>query len=640
MNTASNSPLRITDLTFRDGHQSLLATRLRTGDLEKVAEDVGRAGYCALEVWGGATFDSMHRFLGEDPWERPRRLRRLIPARVQFMMLLRGQNLVGYRNYADDVVEAFVEEAAEAGIDIFRVFDALNDERNLEAAARAILRVGKHFQAALSYTVTGGRMGGPLFTLEYWVGRAKALAALGAHSLCVKDMAGLLSPDDAARLIPALKQATGLPIELHTHCTAGLAEYTLLRAIDAGVDVVDTCAAPLANRTSHPAVEPLAFLLKGSPRDPGLDFGSLERVAAGLEKLLPPYRKLLDDTRLAIVDIGALSHQVPGGMLSNLVNQLREVEAESRLGEVFEELPRVRQDLGFPPLVTPTSQIVGVQAVQNVLFGKPGSIRSRYAMITDQVKDYCYGLYGRPPAPIQPELLELALQGYPRGATPITCRPGDILAPELPKARSDLGELAQDRRELLLATLFPTTGKRFLRVRRGLEPAPAEWQPPAPGAAAGPAPKAAAPSPPAAAPAPAQLPGAKIYRVRVEDEIFEVEVAPAPSRPASVPASASPPPASRAAPAASAPVPAPAAAPATEAASASDPGAVLSPMPGTVIRYAVKEGERVEAGATVVVVEAMKMENRLPAPRAGTVRDIRFKPGDRVARNAVLLTIG
>jgi len=638
MSPESSHPLRITDLSFRDGHQSLLATRLRTEDIEKVAEDVGRAGYHALEVWGGATFDTMHRFLGEDPWERPRRLRRLIPSRVQFMMLLRGQNLVGYRNYADDVVDAFVEEAAEVGIDIFRVFDALNDERNLEAAARAILRAGKHFQAALSYTVTDGRMGGPLFTLEYWVGRARALAALGAHSLCIKDMAGLLSPDDAAQLIPALKRATGLPIELHSHCTAGLAEYTLLRAIDAGIDIVDTCAAPLANRTSHPAVEPLAFLLKGSARDPGLDFAALERVAAGLEKILPPYRKLLDDTRLAIVDIGALSHQVPGGMLSNLVNQLREVEAEHRLGEVFEELPRVRQDLGFPPLVTPTSQIVGVQAVQNVLFGKGDSIQGRYAMITAQVKDYCFGLYGRPPAPIHPELLALALRDYPRGATPIQSRPGDILEPELPKAKAEFGELAQNRKELLLATLFPTTGRRFLRVRRGLEPAPAEWAPAAKDAPSEPAPQAASASapPPIPVPAAARLPGATVYRVRVEDEIFEVEVAPASSRPApaaqSAAAPARPAPANAAA-LASAPAPAP-------AAPTGDPGAVLSPMPGTVIRYLVKEGDRVEAGAAVVVVEAMKMENRLTAPRAGTVRDLRYQPGDRVARGAALLSIG
>jgi pyruvate carboxylase subunit B len=640
---SDTGPLRITDLTFRDGQQSLLATRMRTEDMEAVAEDVARAGYYALEIWGGATFDSMHRFLGEDPWERPRRLRALIPKPVKLQMLLRGQNLVGYRNYADDVVRAFVEEACRAGIEIFRVFDALNDLRNLECAAKAVLKTGMHLQGTLSYTVTGGRMGGELFTLEYWVAKARALAGLGCQSLCLKDMAGLLHPDDAAALVPALKKASGLPLELHTHTTSGMAEYAVQRAIAAGLDIVDTCSAPLAGRTSHPAVEPLAATLRGTPRDPGLDLTVLSRVASKLEALMPKYRQFLDTSRVATVDIGALEHQIPGGMLSNLVHQLREQDALDRLQQVFEELPRVRADLGFPPLVTPTSQIVGVQAVQNVLLGKPGTIADRYKMINDQVKDYCYGLYGQAPAAIHPEVRAMALKGYARGETPITERPADLLPPELDKAKSEIGDLAADRRELLIFTLFPTTGKRFLQVRRGLEPAPAEWRPKSlEEAQAAQAPAKTPPAPQAPKPGEGLRPlgpGARTYTVRVDGEIYQVEVAaqgaarvrgpsgPAANAPASGPTTPQPIPAAQASPALAAPA-------------QSSKGAVLAPMPGTLIQYTVKVGDPVKAGAVVAVLEAMKMENRLAAPIDGVVKALNAKVGERVAKQAVLLTIG
>jgi pyruvate carboxylase subunit B len=476
MTKSAKNPVKVTDLTFRDGHQSLFATRMRTEDIEAIAETVGKVGYDCLEVWGGATFDTMHRFLGEDPWERPKRLRRVIPKDVKFMMLLRGQNLVAYRNYADDVVDAFVEEACEAGIDIFRIFDALNDERNIARAAQAVKKAGKHFQAALSYTVTEGKMGGAIFTQEYWVKKAKTFAGMGADSICLKDMAGLLAPEDAYVLVREIKKATKLPLELHSHTTSGLAEYSMQRAIDAGVDIIDTCSAPFAGRTSHPAIEPIVRMLQGTERDPGFDMKRLLEVADYLEGIGPKYRHLLDTTRLAVADIGVLLHQTPGGMLSNLVNQLREAHAEHRLGEVFDELPQIRKDLGSPPLVTPTSQIVGVQAVMNVLFGKPGSIASRYKMITGQVKDYCYGLYGRPPAPIDAELQKRALKGYARGEAPITCRPADTLEPELDRARAEIGELARDRKELLLYTIFPTTGKKFLEVKHGRAAAPAEWK--------------------------------------------------------------------------------------------------------------------------------------------------------------------
>jgi len=651
MSKTAKHPLKITDLTFRDGHQSLFATRKRTEDMEAIAEKVGKVGYHALEVWGGATFDTMHRFLGEDPWERPKRLRRFVPKEIKFQMLLRGQNLVGYRNYADDVANAFVDQACEAGVEIFRIFDALNDERNFETAAKAVKRNGQHFQAALSYTVTESRMGGEIFTKEYWIEKAKIFAQMGADSICIKDMAGLLDPNDAAELVGAIKKATKLPLELHCHSTSGLAEYTFLKAIEAGVDIIDTCSAPFANRTSHPAVEPIAAMLKGTDRDPGLDLAALNEIAEYLESLAPKYRHLLDTTRLAVVDIGVLIHQVPGGMLSNLVNQLREAGAEHRLNEVFAELPRVRKDLGFPPLVTPTSQIVGVQAVMNVLMGKAGgTLAERYKMISAQVKDYCYGLYGQPPRPVSRELQKLALKGYPRGEKPITCRPADVLEPELEKAKAEIGELAKDRADLLLYTLFPTTGKRFLSVRAGVEAAPAEWTP----RTLADAKKEQAlcrkalsgelVEKPAKA-APAVGPGARTFNVFVDGEYFEVAVegvGGAPVVTAVTPAAA--PVAARPAPAAPAPKVAPAA-PQAAAAPAPKPaagakGQVAAPMPGMVVDVLVKPGDPVRAGDVVVVLEAMKMENGLEAPVDGVVQEVLFKKGESVSKDAVLLTIG
>jgi pyruvate carboxylase subunit B len=646
---SKGQPLKITDLTFRDGHQSLFATRMRTEDIEAIAETVGKIGYHAMEVWGGATFDTMHRFLGEDPWERPRRLRQYIPDAVKFQMLLRGQNLVGYRNYADDVAEAFVAEACAAGIDIFRVFDALNDERNFETAAKAIKQNGMHFQAALSYTVTERKMGGTIFTKNYWVGKAKTFASMGADSICIKDMAGLLAPDDAYELVKSIKKATELPLELHCHTTSGMAEYTFQRAIEAGVDIVDTCAAPFANRSSHPAVEPIVVLLQGTARDTGLDLDLLNVVAAYLEGIAPKYRHLLDTTRLAVVDIGVLLHQVPGGMLSNLINQLRQAEAEDKLNDVFEELPRVRKELGYPPLVTPTSQIVGVQAVQNVLFGKKGATADRYKMISGQVKDYCYGLYGAPPAEIDSELRALALKGYPKGEKPISVRPADTLEPELEKAKSEVGDLARDRKDLLLYTLFPTTGKRFLAAKYGLEARPEEWAPRTfedakreqdliQKALAG----ELVEKPEKVAPP--KGPGARTYRVFVDGEYFEVDVegvGTAPAVTAVTPVSQAvpqppPPPVAEARPAPRPPPTAPA-----EAKPAGDAtGQVTAPMPGMIVEYLVKPGDAVAAGDAVVILEAMKMENSLEAPCGGTVQEILCQKGDSVAKDALLLTIG
>ena len=432
----STNPLKITDTTFRDGHQCTVATRFLTEDLEPIAAAMDDAGFHSVEMWGGATFDVMTRFLGEDPWERVRILKRLMP-KTPFQMLLRGQNLVGYRNYADDLVRAFVAHSAEVGIDIFRIFDALNDPWNLETSVKAVRENGKHAQAAISYSVTEGRLGGEIYNLDYFVEKALQYQDLGADSICIKDMAGLINPNDTEALVTALKSKLSVPLQLHTHYTSGMASMAVLKAAEAGIDAVDACLAPLALRAAQPAVEPIIVTLQETERDTGLDLPYLLKIGEHLERVVPRYRDYLDDTKFAAIDTNVLMHQIPGGMISNLVSQLREAEALDRLNEVYEELPRTRADMGYPPLVTPTSQIVGVQAANNVLFG-------RYEMITSQVKDYCYGLYGRPPRPIDPELVDRALKDYPRGREPITTRTGDVLEPELEKAREETKEIAKD----------------------------------------------------------------------------------------------------------------------------------------------------------------------------------------------------
>ena len=456
-----SNPLRITDTTFRDGHQSSIATRLRTEDMLPLAPEMDKVGFHSMEVWGGATFDVCIRFLNEDPWERLRTLKRLMP-NTPLQMLLRGQNLVGYRNYPDDVVEEFIREAASSGIDIFRIFDALNDERNLETSIRVVKECGKHAQATICYSLTESRMGGEVFNLDYYLEKARKLQELGADSLCIKDMAGLISPYDAYELVRGIKRAVDIPVQLHTHYTSGMASMSYLKAAEAGVDVVDTALAPLALRSSQPAVEPLLASLRGTERDPGLDLDLIFRLGERLEEILKGYRDYFDTTRVAVIDTKVLQHQIPGGMTTNLVAQLKEAKALDRLPEVYEEIPRTRKDMGYPPLVTPTSQIVGVQAVLNVLFG-------RYKMITQQVKDYFYGLYGRPPAPVNPEVQKLALKGYPRGETPIDCRAADVLEPEMEKAREATRGIARSRGDVLIYALYPQPGLEFLKRKYGLE---------------------------------------------------------------------------------------------------------------------------------------------------------------------------
>lgn len=457
-NTNKN-PVKIQDNTFRDGHQSLFATRMKTEDMLPVAEEMDKMGFWAMEVWGGATFDTMHRFLDEDPWERPRILKTVI-RKTPFSMLLRGQNLVGYRNYPDDVARAFVEKACEVGIDVFRVFDALNDFRNFKTCVEVIKANGKHFQGAICYSLTERRMGGEVFNLQYYLDKARRLEDMGADSICIKDMAGLISPYDAYELIKALKATVSVPVHLHTHYTSGMASMSYLKAVEAGVDILDCCMAPFALRTSQPAVEPIVAALYGTERDTGLDLKALLHLSTKLEPIAQKYAHLMDTTRVAVIDVGVLKHQIPGGMISNLVSQLKENNNLHRLPEVYEELPRTRKELGTPPLVTPTSQIVGVQAVLNVLFG-------RWKMIANQVKDLCFGLYGETPGPIDPEVRKKALRGYKRGSEPYTGRPADILEPELGAVRQSLGELARTEEDVLIATLYPTTGREFLARKYG-----------------------------------------------------------------------------------------------------------------------------------------------------------------------------
>jgi len=467
MNSSTNkNPLKITDLTLRDGHQSNLATRMRTEDMLPIAEEMNKAGFFSMEVWGGATFDVACRFLNEDPWDRPRSLKKLMPD-TPLQMLLRGQNLVGYRNYADDVVTAFVHHAAEVGIDIFRVFDALNDERNLETSHKAIKECGKHAQLSICYSLTEPKMGGPVFNLDYYLDKARILEDMGADSICIKDMAGLIAPDDAFTLVSALKKNVKVPILLHTHYTSGMGSMSLLKAAEAGVDLIDTCLAPFALRTSHPAVEPIIAALRGTPRDPGLDLSHMLKLGDYIESIAPKYRDFLNRTRMAVIDTNVLVHQIPGGMISNLVSQLQQSNALHRIQEVYEEVPKVRKELGYPPLVTPTSQIVGVQAVQNVLAG-------RYKLISTQVMDYCYGLYGKPPAPIDPEVQKIVLKHYKRGQTPVTDRPADLLEPELDSAREAVKDITQDIGDVLTAAIYPITGLRFLKWKYGLETPPPE----------------------------------------------------------------------------------------------------------------------------------------------------------------------
>jgi pyruvate carboxylase subunit B len=483
----------------------------------------------------------------------------------------------------------------------------------------------------LSYSLTEPKLGGPVYNIDYFVKKALIIQDMGADSFCIKDMAGLIAPDDAYDLIKALKQALKIPVNLHSHFTSGMAYMSYFRAIEAGVDFIDTNIAPFALRTAHPAVEPIVVALSGGPRDTGIDLQRLLKLGEYFESIAPKYRDFLDTTKISVIDTNVLWHQIPGGMFSNMVAQLREANALDRLQEVYAELPRTRKELGYPPLVTPTSQIVGVQAVQNVLFG-------RYKMISKEVKDYVYGLYGKPPAPIDKELQKIVLKGYERGEKPITSRPADILQPELAKAKEATKDIAKDIGDVLVYALYPQTGMRFLKWKYGLETPPPETKPKTLEdvkredeliAKA----KAGKLADKMEMKVPAKGPAARTFNVFVGDEYYKVEV-----EPAGGPVAFAPPPVSATQHAAASKVEAPPAP--TKSAAAAGETAVSAPIPGTIVRYLVKEGDEVKINAGIVVLEAMKMENEIVAPAAGKIKSINFKPGDKVSGGAILAIIG
>jgi pyruvate carboxylase subunit B len=614
------NPIKITDTTFRDGHQSLMATRLRTSDMEPLAADMDAIGFHSMEVWGGATFDVTTRFLAEDPWERLRTFKRLMP-NTPLMMLLRGQSLVGYRTYADDVVDAFVDRSAQAGIDVFRVFDALNDEQNLQRAADAIKRSGKHLQIAICYSVTEeGRLGGPIYNLDYFIERARRFQDMGADSICLKDMGGVMAPYDAYELVTALKPILDVPIQLHTHYTSGMASMTALKAIEAGIDIVDACLAPLALRTSQPAVEPIVVTLWRTENDTGLDLQKLLSMGDRLEAILLNYKKEMESPRAAVIDAKVLSHQIPGGMASNLISQLREADALDRLDEVLLEIPRTRKELGYPPLVTPMSQMVGSQSVSNVLFG-------RYEMVSEQVRDYANGLYGKAIRELDPQVVELAFKADPEGHNPISGRAADSIEPEMDAAREAIKDISSDEEDVLTYAMYPTTGLRFLRIKHGLEPVPDEMKPKdADGAKPARAPQGSAVQPVGrgTGEAPPKSANVRQFNVYVGDEFFRVEVDAA--QPESAIGAASP--AVGGAPGGG-----------DEPSISTDESPIVAPLPGIVLRYEVEVGVQVQAGDPVVVLEAMKMENTLPSPVAGTVRALSLEPGATVAKDDILAII-
>jgi pyruvate carboxylase subunit B len=673
----AENPVKVEDLSLRDGHQSLFATRGRTEDMIPVAELMDEVGFWAVETWGGATFDTMHRFLNEDPWERIRTLKRYLK-KTPFSMLLRAQNLVGYRNYADDLAKAFVDRACENGMDIFRTFDALNDYRNFETVVERIKANGKHFQGCICYTMTEPRMGGEVYNIDYYVNKAKALEEMGADTICIKDMAGLCAPYDAYQIVKALKATCKAPIHLHSHFTSGMSPMTHLKAIEAGVDIIDTCMSPYAYRTSHAAIEPLVMTLLGTNRDTGFDITLLGKINEILEKeVMPKYAHLADDSKMSIIDINVLLHQTPGGMLSNLVNQLREMDALEKIGEVYKELPRVRKELGQIPLVTPTSQIVGIQTVNNVLFDDE---KERYKMITAQVKDLCYGLYGKTAVPIDSEVQKKALKGYKRGEQPITCRPAEVLEPELDKAMEEIGDLAKDIDDVITYALYPVTGKRFLKWKYGHEDVPPEVMPRTlaqvkkeqelikkakTGLLVEKKEKEV----------PEKSENLRTFNVFVDDEYFEIgvdemgespmisyiqQIGQMPTQPVQMmphiqtptttgrvkPAkTVVPPPPPKPASSVSSPsvstnsaeaVPV---APAAPVVSDAEGTPLKAPMPGMIISFEKKVGDAINQGEIIVILEAMKMENALPSPASGTLKAINYKSGDSVAKNDILCII-
>lgn len=442
--------LKITETSLRDGHQSLIATRLKTSEILPILEKMDKVGYYSLEMWGGATFDACIRFLNEDPWERLREIRKRVK-NTKLQMLLRGQNLLGYRHYSDDVVEKFIEKSIKNGIDIVRIFDALNDFRNLEKSIESIKKYGGHCQGSIAYTTS------EIHTVDYYVGKVKELEKLGVDSICIKDMAGILLPETAYELITKIKKITKLPIEVHTHCTSGIASMMYMRAIEAGVDIIDTAISPFSGGTSQPSTEVFSYVLQGNERDSKLNIELLSEIADYFKPIKEKYRaEGILKPKVMDVEPKTLTYQVPGGMLSNLLSQLESQGAVNKYDEVLAEIPRVRKDLGFPPLVTPLSQMVGTQAVFNVLVGE------RYKFIPTEIKNYVKGLYGKSPAPISKEIKEKIIGDI----VPITYRPADDILPEFEKIKEEIGHLAKCDEDVLMYALFPENARKFLSERQ------------------------------------------------------------------------------------------------------------------------------------------------------------------------------
>ena len=583
-----NKPLGITELVLRDAHQSLLATRMRIDDMLPIAEKLDQIGYWSMESWGGATFDSCIRYLGEDPWERIRLLKAAMPNTPQ-QMLFRGQNILGYRHYADDLVEKFVERCAVNGVDVFRIFDALNDLRNLETAIKATLAVGKHAQGTMSYTVSR------VHTVDLWVDMGKRIEDMGAHSICIKDMAGLLRPYVAYDLVSRLKASVDIPIHMQCHAATGLSTATYLKAIEAGIDNVDTAVSSMSMTYGHSPTESLVATLEGTERETGLDIILIEEIAAYFREVRKKYAKF--EGSLRGVDSRILVAQVPGGMLTNLENQLREQNASEKVDEVLEEIPRVREDLGMLPLVTPTSQIVGTQAVINVMSG------SRYKTITKETAGVLKGEYGATPLPVHAEIQAQVLDG----AEPVTCRPADLLEPELDAQTEELLRLAKEKGirladdvvdDVLTYALFPQIGTKFLENRDN----PDAFEPVPTGEVA-------------ATAAPVAARGSGVYSVRVNGKSYTVEVAESGQLGAVV------------------------AAPTATSTSSGLGEAVNAVLAGNVFKVHVTPGMTVQKNDPLLVVEAMKMETVISAPKSGTISDVYVSDGDAVAVGDPLVAI-
>ena len=608
--------VHVTELVLRDGHQSLIATRLRTSDMLPICSKLDSIGFWSLEAWGGATFDACVRYLREDPWDRLKKLRKALP-NSRLKMLLRGQNLLGYRHYSDDVVRAFVKKSAENGVDVFRIFDAMNDLRNLRVSIDAVKKIGKHAEGTIAYTTS------PVHDVPYFVALAVKLAEMGSDSIAIKDMAGLLTPMNTAELVKAIRTAVNLPIHLHSHATSGLASMCLLKGVENGATIIDTCNSSFSEGASHPTTESLVAALKGTEYDTGLNLEALQEVTAYFREVRRKYWQF--ESEFTGVDTRVLVNQVPGGMISNLSNQLKEQGALNRMDEVLAEIPRVREDLGYPPLVTPTSQIVGTQAVLNVMTG------ARYKSVTNEVKNYLLGQYGQSPAPVNQSIKNAAVG---QDAEVINCRPADLIADEMDKLRQESEVWAKSEEDVLTYAMFPDLAKTYLQERNAdsLKPevlltkdavstndaryAPNEFKVTLHGETFHIKLTGSGHAGEEQRPFYVSVDG--IAEEVIVETLSEIEVGGGKSssgkkKKAAVTSSGRPRP--------------------------SHEGCVTTAMPGSIVEVKVKAGDKVNAGDAILVIEAMKMENEIQAPKSGIVVAVHVKKGDTVTPDESLLEI-